>query len=459
MTTIVWFQRDLRVSCNPALNLALQGDAPIVAVYVHSPQEDSPWQPGAASRWWLHHSLQALAKELERLGIRLQFFKANSLDLIPRIAADCDASSVLWTERHEPFRRDCESVLETELKSHGIEVVRFRDELLTNPDQFLTTGKSSPYRVFTPFYKRLRKQLQFETLLTSERRASKQKPAPHSEALTLHQLGLLDPFPWHEKLHRHWVPGEQSALLRLHDFVENHLGNYPEERDFPSSAGTSSLSPHLHFGEISPRQILNALQPHIQLNINGFSKAAESWLRQLIWREFSRYILRHFPATPAQPMDRRFEPHFWENDELSLGKWQRGETGIPIVDAGMRQLWETGWMHNRVRMLTASLLTKNLGIEWQAGARWFWETLVDADLANNTMGWQWVAGCGVDAAPYFRLFNPLVQAKRFDPDQVYSRRWIPTIEDETYPEPIIDLAASRNLAMERYKHKIQYRRR
>ena len=458
MTTIVWFQRDLRVSCNPALNLALQGDEPIVAVYVHSPQEDFPWQPGAASRWWLHHSLQALARDLERLGIRLQFFKANSLDLIPRIAADYGASSVLWTERHEPFRRDCESVLESGLKRHGVEVVRFRDELLTNPDQFLTTGKSSPYRVFTPFYKRLRKQLQFETLLTSERRASKQKPAPHSEALTLHQLGLLDSFPWHEKLGRYWAPGEASALQRLQDFVENHLRSYPEQRDFPSSAGTSSLSPHLHFGEISPRQIVSALQPYIQLDMNGLSRAAEAWLRQLIWREFSRYVLRHFPTTPTESMDGRFEADFWNNDEESLGRWQRGETGIAIVDAGMRQLWETGWMHNRVRMLTASLLTKNLGIDWRAGAEWFWETLVDADLANNTMGWQWVAGCGVDAAPYFRLFNPLVQAKRFDPDQVYIRRWVTPSNQETIVKPIVDLTDSRNQALERYRHTIQSRR-
>ena len=233
MTTIVWFQRDLRLSCNPAFNRALQSGEPIVAIYVHSPQEDSSWQPGSASRWWLHQSLGALSGQLDRVGIRLQYFRSNTIDLIPRLAADYGASSISWTNRHEPFRRACESVLETELTSHGIEVSRFSDELLKNPDQFLTTGKSSPYRVFTPFYKRLRKQLQFETWLTADRRPLQEEPAPHHEALTLDQLGLLDPFPWHEKLHRYWVPGEESALQRLEYFVENNLATTPGRETSP----------------------------------------------------------------------------------------------------------------------------------------------------------------------------------------------------------------------------------
>jgi deoxyribodipyrimidine photo-lyase len=457
--TLIWFQRDLRIEDNPALAWAAHRGNPVVAIYVHSPDEDAPWPAGAASRWWLHHSLLRLSKALSHRGVTLHLVKADSVDTIPRFAETCNADAVVWTDRHEPRRIEHEAAIERTLRDRGITVQRFRDELLTEPGHFLTASKHSPYRVFTPFYRRLRRELQ----LSHHNYAGmptgwKSRPAtcPCGEAMDLNRLDLLDDHPWHEKLHEHWTPGEPDAVRRLERFVEQALERYPVQRDFPAQAGTSTLSPHLAFGEISPRRILNTLAPLIEFGEAAIADAAENFLRQLIWREFARYILWHFPETTAEPMDKRFTRAFWAMDDARLRAWQRGNTGIAIVDAGMRELWQTGWMHNRVRMLVASLLTKNLGIPWQAGARWFWDTLVDADLANNSMGWQWVAGCGVDAAPFFRIFNPDTQARRFDPDRRYMQRWCDPAKRTC--EPVVDLAVSRSEALERYSHRIRNNR-
>lgn len=451
MSTLLWFQRDLRIESNPALNQALLHKEPIIALYINSPNEDSPWHAGAASRWWLHHSLQTLEHGLAKLNIQLQFFQGDSQHLIPQLARNYSAKRVIWTNRHEPFRRHIENQLDTLLGKESIKVIRCRDELLTHSDMFLTSAKQTPYRVFTPFYKRLRSELDFthesaRPLIDNIKQVDK-----HREARQLIQLELLDKHPWHIKLHNHWVPGEKSALQQLDQFARHRLSNYRHDRDFPAVDGTSCLSAHLHFGEISPRQVLNTLQPVIALNENGKAAEAESFLRQLIWREFSRYLLHHFPHTISAPMDPRFDSEMWQKDRHSLVRWQKGTTGIAIIDAGMQQLWQSGWMHNRVRMLVASLLTKNLGIHWMEGARWFWDTLVDADLANNTMGWQWVAGCGVDAAPYFRIFNPGTQAKRFDAE-AYINRWLGTQHPFT---PIADIDASRKAALERYQQYVR----
>ena len=458
--TLLWFQRDLRIEDNPALAWAVKRGNPVIAVYAHSPDEDAPWQPGAASRWWLHQSLQRLSKDLSHYGIELRLFSANSVEKIPRLAEACSADAVVWTNRHEPRRIELESTIDRILHERGITVRRFRDELLGVPDRYLTATKHTPYKVFTPFSQRLRRELDLSQPCHEDippRWKSQPASCLLADALKLDQLNLLDDHPWHQKLHEHWSPGEQDAMRRLEHFVEQVLEDYPVQRDFPAEAGTSTLSPHLAFGEISPWRIVNALAPLIEFGEVAAADAAESFLRQLIWREFARYILWHFPETATEPMDKRFTPAFWKMNDARLRDWQRGNTGIAIIDAGMHQLWETGWMHNRVRMLVASLLTKNLGIPWQAGARWFWDTLVDADLANNSMGWQWVAGCGVDAAPYFRIFNPETQARRFDPDRRYVQQWPAPDRTPRPPEPVIDLAVSRDDALERYNRFVRGR--
>ncbi len=452
MNTLLWFQRDLRIHHNPALNWAMQQGKPIIAVYIHSPDEDAPWSEGAASRWWLHHSLKKLSIELSQLGIKLHFFKGNSVDTIKQLAIDNAIDAIAWTNRYEPQRRICEEQIEQYLAKQNISIKRFQDGLLTQPDQFLTVSNKTAYKVFTPFYKKLRNELRladFYHNTTENKKTDATSAVLKTATLKLEQLDLLDQYPWHEKLHKYWSPGEASALKQLDYFVDNLIKDYAIQRDFPASNATSEISPHLHFGEVSPRQIITALAPLIELQGGHIGNAAETFMRQLIWREFARYILWHFPQTTTQPMNTKFRPSFWKSNQTQLHAWQQGKTGIAIIDAGMKQLWETGWMHNRVRMLVASLLTKNMGISWKDGAHWFWNTLVDADLANNCMGWQWVAGCGVDAAPYFRIFNPNTQEHKFDKDKAYVNQWL---KNRTSKNPIVDLASSRSLALEKYKH-------
>ncbi len=459
MNTLVWFQRDLRLAENPALNWALQRGRPVAAVFVHSSEEDEPWQTGPASSWWLHHSLLKLSADLQQRGIKLHFFKAHSKQKIPELLSTFQADAITWTNRPEPQRVLCETEIDTTLNKKGFLVKRFQDELLLDGNDFLTKTRNTPYRVFTPFYKRLRQQLNHSSFHHSDTETLWPPGAPvlsdidtsQVNALNLNQLGLLGKHPWHTKLSRHWQPGEEGALKKLDFFIAHNLEQYSQHRDFPRINGTSGLSPHLHFGEISPQQIFTALEPFITFYDSKRSDNSEGFLRQLIWREFARYTLRHFPDTANQPMNKKFTQSFWQFDNAKLEQWQRGTTGVPIIDAGMRQLWETGWMHNRVRMLAASFLTKNLGIPWLEGARWFWHTLVDADLANNSMGWQWVAGCGVDAAPYFRIFNPLTQTQRFDRNHAYINRWNKTPVKNTATSAIVDVAQSRKEALLRYK--------
>ncbi len=460
MNTLLWFQRDLRLTANPALNWALQRGNPVVAVFVHSSQEDEPWHSGSATNWWLHHSLQKLSASLRPHGIKLHFFNAGSETKIPELLSAFKADTICWTNRHEPQRVLCEAEIERTLKSRGFVVKRFDDGLLDNASNFLTRTKKTPYRIFTPFYKRLRQQLN-----PSAHQVDMQAPHwPPSSKLSdedesgLEQLGLLGSHSWHSKLSQYWNPGEESALDRLDYFISHNLEDYTYQKEIPAINGTSTLSPHLHFGEISPHQILTALAPLITFSDSRRSNSAESFLRQLCWREFARYILRHFPNTANESMNKNFSKSFWHADQENFQLWQRGKTGVPIIDAGMQQLWETGWMHNRVRMLTASFLTKNLGIPWQEGARWFWHTLVDADLANNSMGWQWVAGCGVDAAPYFRIFNPYTQTQRFDKEHAYINHWNRNTAKNASTQAIIDVAQSRKDALLRYQHLMQQKK-
>ncbi|MCW9015025.1 MAG: DNA photolyase family protein [Gammaproteobacteria bacterium] len=458
MKTLLWFQRDLRTQDNPCLQWALQKGQPVIAVYIYSPDEDAPWSEGSASRWWLHHSLQKLSAQLAEFNIKLHFFKANSRDVLNGLFKTGEFSDIAWGNRIEPYRRKYETQIEKLAQDNGIQVKRFNHDLLKTPANFLTASQQTPYKVFTPFYKKLRYELDLNSVTNLQHRqcspCSHFDSSPLQNSCALQELSLLDKHAWHEKLHRYWNPGETSALNQLDHFIETALNQYTEQRDFPALDGTSNLSPHLHFGEISPAQIVQQIMPLILDSSNKNYTEAESFLRQLIWREFARYILWHFPQTIDQPMNRKFNAGFWHADNALLKTWQQGKTGIKIVDAGMKQLWETGSMHNRVRMLAASLLTKNMGASWQQGARWFWDTLVDADLANNSMGWQWVAGCGVDAAPYFRIFNPETQASKFDKQNSYTDKWLK--EKNTVNEPIIDISSSRKQALERYNTYIRH---
>ena len=465
---LIWLRRDLRFADNPALQAAIDLGLQPVPVYVH---DTSLQTEGSAGQWWLHHSLAALQQELRGRGSDLLILAGDSLDQLQAAAQACRASHVFWNRRYEPAAMERDRLVKTALRDAGLEVESLAGNLLREP---WTHAKrdGTPYRVFTPFYKELLASTPLDMPLPPP---VDLPPLPRSlpKGPGLDALGLLPAIPWHAAFGEHWQPGEAGAWQRLEDFVSGSLVDYPDNRDRPDLPDTSRLSPHLHFGEISPRQVRQFIEDRLRhTDTPGLVPAAEAWLRQLAWREFGHHLLWHFPQTAEQPLDPRFEAFPWREDPAGLRAWQTGQTGIPLVDAGMRELWTTGWMHNRVRMVVASLLTKNLLLPWQAGAAWFMDTLLDADLANNTLGWQWTAGCGADAAPYFRVFNPVRQGERFDPDGSYVRRWVPELAGlpakwihqpwaapanvlhdaaltpgASYPEPIVDLATSRRAAL------------
>lgn len=465
-TALVWFRRDLRLTDNPALSAAVEQCDRVIPLYIHAPEEEAPWAPGSASNWWLYHSLRALRRDLQRPGSNLIIAKGPTLARLRAIARQTGATHLFWNRCYEPAIIARDSRIKRELSDAGISCHSFNGNLLSEPTGILT-GQGTPYKVFTAYWKACQKRARELTSPLSHITRIPTPPQSHP-SLDINTLDLLPRVKWYAGMEAAWQPGEKNAQDRWMRFLHDHLSVYEDQRDFPGSDGTSRLSPHLHFGEISPRQILWGLQrqadesPELASHLERFSS-------QVGWREFAHYILYHFPHSANESLDRRFEQSAWDNGEEQdqlLRAWQRGETGIPIVDAGMRQLWHTGWMHNRVRMIVASLLTKNLGIHWLEGARWFWDTLVDADLANNSLGWQWTAGCGVDAAPYFRVFNPARQAERFDAG-CYIRRWLPELEgaDKTilhhgrlssdpsidYPPPVVDLNQSRRAALQRWE--------
>jgi deoxyribodipyrimidine photo-lyase len=472
-TAIVWFRRDLRLTDNPALSAATAECASIIPLYIHQPDEITTWQPGAASRWWLHNSLEKLDLSLQALGSRLVIQTGEIMQVLNRLINKHQVTHLFWNRLYEPTNLERDSEIEQWLKSAGVQYHTFNATLLAEPWQ-IENKASQPFRVFTPFWRR------YGQLLTSIEppipSPKKMPPAPRAlESIPLQRLKLLPEFNWHQGLATNWNPGESGAFEGLNRFLDSRLTAYDIKRDIPADSGTSRLSPYLHFGEIGPRQILFALQGPEAADMQG----RESYLRQLVWREFAQHLLYHFPHTQESPLVAKFKHYPWRRKETSaqlFTAWQRGETGIPIIDAGMRELWQTGWMHNRVRMIVASLLTKNLGIHWLEGARWFWDTLVDADLANNTLGWQWTAGCGADATPFFRIFNPVRQGERFDPDGDYVRRWVPELAalssrqihapwladqnqlqqagvelGKDYPKPIVDLKSSREQALSHWK--------
>lgn len=431
---IVWFRRDLRLNDNPALIAAAELKVPIVPLFIWSPQEEAPWAPGAATKWWLHFSLESLQKSLEDSGLKLIIKSGSSLEVLEQTIKETKADYVFWNRLYEPAIRSRDEKIKTSLKTNGIDVRSFNSHLLYEPWR-LETAQGNPFQVFTPFYKASEKISVEEPQAAPKKMMRADKPV---STLTIENLSLLPKINWDKTMRNTWTPGELQAEKSLKYFLQTKSSDYQTQRDFPSVEGTSKLSPHLHFGEIGPRQIWHSALKE---------KKTDFYRREIVWREFAHHILFHFPQTQDQPLRKNFEKFPWRNEDKILSAWQRGETGIPIVDAGMKELWQTGWMHNRVRMIVASFLTKHLLHSWLDGAKWFWETLVDADLANNSLGWQWAGGCGADAAPYFRVFNPDLQAEKFDSAKVYIKRWNPDFDKPHYPRPIIDLKEGRERAL------------
>ena len=469
-TAIVWFRQDLRLADNPALTAALACCERVVPVFVDDAGEAPAGSgTGAASRVWLDRSLRALHASLAERGSALVCRRGEALETLETLAADCGATRVFWNRCHDPdaIRRDMR--VKAALKRFAPKT--FNALLVFEPWEVVKKD-GGPYKVFTPYWRAA------ASAYDERPEARGTLPAPEAMpggetvrglvgACDVDGLDLLPRERWHEALIERWAVGERAAGERLDAFLAERVAAYDHARDVPGEAGTSRLSPHLHHGEISPRQVLARFVDGRSLGTLG--EGETTFAKEVFWREFSYQMLYHFPDTLEAPLDRRFRDFPWREDDAALRAWQRGRTGIPIVDAGMRELWATGWMHNRVRMIAASFLIKNLLLPWQAGERWFRDTLVDADLASNTQGWQWTAGCGADASPFFRVFNPVLQGEKFDKGGDYVRRWVPELADVgsrhvhqpwtlpaaartalDYPGPLVELKATRQRALDAF---------
>lgn len=470
---LVWFRQDLRLADNPALQAAA-AQGPVLPVFIWAPSEDQEWAPGAASRWWTHQSLSAFDEAIRRRGANLIVRRGETLATLRALCRETGARQVVWNRRYEPASTERDAAIKTALRAEGIRAESFNGNLLHEP-WTIQNQSGRPFQVFTAFWRRcLGASDPAHPLPAPERLVA---PPVRLESLPLEALELEPRIDWTAGIRRAWTPGESGAKQSLDVFLNRAFAGYPEDRNRPDHAGTSRLSPHLHFGEISPRQVWHALRDHAEkLGLPPGQWRRSSFLAELGWREFAHHLLYHFPHTPTEPLREEFAAFPWRENPVALEAWQRGRTGFPLVDAGMRELWTTGWMHNRVRMVVASFLVKDLLIPWPAGARWFWDTLVDADLASNTLGWQWTAGCGADAAPYFRVFNPMSQGEKFDPEGDYVRRWVPELArlparwihrpheapsavldqagielGRDYPAPIVNHSIAREVALEAYQ--------
>ena len=462
----MWFRQDLRLSDNPALLNAIQ-QGRVLPVFILD--EGNDWSIGGASRWWLHHSLLALNESLQG---NLWILRGDAAELLPQLAREHSASHAFWNRCYEPsiIRRD--SLIKEQFTADGITATSSNGSLIWEPWENLKQD-GTPYKIFTPFYK----------YAIANNPPAAPSPAANANFDTvkclqgknrIDDLNLLPEINWYEQIASQWQPGELGARQRLQNFTENGLYDYRDGRDYPAKRSVSMLSPHLHFGEISPREAASVVKQVGDIDSN--EEQAAHFIRELAWREFSYYTLYHFPHICQQNMKSQFDRFPWVKDQKSLCLWQQGQTGFPLVDAGMRELWQTGTMHNRVRMIVGSFLVKNLMIHWLEGARWFWDCLLDADLANNSCSWQWVAGSGADAAPYFRIFNPVTQSTKFDPEGSYIRKYVPELNGlsnkaihdpssaaaselekagvilgEHYPRAIVDLKESRVRALDAYK--------
>lgn len=487
MRIILWFTRDLRLKDNAALNAAIRdassdkstnnkstsnksnnnnGKLDIIPVYILDTTHPQPVQ-GAAG-WWLHHSLNSLDRDLRSVGGKLFLFRGGPTDILKKLLEESRADAVYFSRAYDPHTALLQGALQAFCQKNNIGCRRFAGHLMVEPEALLNK-QGNPFQVFTPYYNTFRQRNEVTPASKNAPTFTLRTQRINGEKLADWKLLPKKP-DWAASFGEHWQPGEKNAWTTLANWAGSGITDYSVARDFPAIDATSALSPYLSFGEISPRAVWHYIKSHVDPG------AAEPYLRQLVWREFSYSLLHYWPHLPEKSFRPLFEKFPWRrHNGKNLRAWQRGLTGYPIVDAGMRQLWQSGWMHNRVRMITASFLTKHLLIHWKHGASWFWDTLVDADLANNSAGWQWVAGSGADAAPYFRIFNPVIQGEKFDPRGDYIRRWVPELSrlpdkylhqpwtapaivladaqiklGKTYPEPIVDHATARAEALAAY---------
>ena len=460
--TIVWYRNDLRMDDQPALLFAAAAREPVVPVFCWHPDAAGRWAPGGASRWWLHRSLTSLQHALEKAGSRLVVRAADPAGELVAIARATGATAVACNRRFEPWAVAEEERVERACLAAGLTFHRFLCNLMFDPS-VIRTGTGVPYKVFTPFWKNCMGRQPPE----SPRPAPKSltPPVTWPASVGVESLGLRPAIAWDAGLAATWEPGEAGASRKAKVFLDGPMADYAVGRDLPGSPGTSMLSPHLAWGEVSPRRIWHAVEGRLQEGDKALRTNADKFRAELGWREFGWHVLANFPATAENPLRPEFREFPWQEDAKALKAWQRGRTGYPLIDAGMRQLYAIGWMHNRVRMSVSSFLVKHLRQHWLHGADWFWDTLVDADLASNTLGWQWSAGCGADAAPYFRIFNPMLQGEKFDADGGYVKRWVPELAKvpadlvhrpweaplatagSGYPVPIVDHAQAREAAL------------
>ena len=476
--SIVWFRDDLRLADHPALIAAIARKEPVIPVFILDEESDGIRPLGGAVRWWLHHSLTSLSEQLAAKGVPLLVFRGPARDVMASLAKKLKPGAVFWNRRYRKPEIAVDSAIKDDLKAKGIAAESFSGTLLFEP-WTVKSQAGTPMRVFTPFYR----------AATAPGEPAPPAPAPRSipghdvtpkaaGALSIDKLALLPTKPdWSGGMRAEWTPGEKGARKRLDVFLKGGLAGYKEGRNFPGRPSTSKLSPHLRFGEISARQCWHAAGIAVE---TGQSDASDSDLAhfrsELGWREFSYHLLFNLDDIARENMQKRFDAFRWAQNAEQLRAWQRGQTGYPIVDAGMRELWQTGWMHNRVRMIVGSFLVKHLMIDWREGEDWFWDTLVDADMASNPASWQWVAGTGADAAPYFRVFNPVLQGEKFDPDGAYVKRFVPELASMPpkyihspwtapasvlkeagvslgfdYPHPMVDHQAARDRALSTFE--------
>ena len=459
--TLVWLRQDLRLSDNPALHAAAASQRPLIVCYVLDDETPGQWRIGGASRWWLHQSLAALGADIEARGGALVLRSGDASEVIPKLVKDTRAGAIFWNRCYEPFAIARDQKLKEKFRASGVEAESYNASLLIEP-WTIKTKTGGPFKVYTPFWRASLQSGALRTPQSAPRALRFSEAPPKSDKLASWALLPVKP-NWAKSFEPEWSPGEAGAKKALKMFVKK-LGAYPDARDVLAAPGTSRLSPHLHFGEISPAQIVAALEQG--------APGADKFSAEIGWREFSYHLLYHWPTLPKANWRADFDAFPWRTDEGGYKAWTQGRTGYPVVDAAMRQLWQTGWMHNRARMVAASFLIKHLLIDWRRGEDWFWDTLVDADLANNAASWQWVAGSGADASPYFRIFNPVAQGERFDSDGAYVRRWLPELANlpnkyihapwtapadvlaasnvvlgSTYPHPIVDHAEARARAL------------
>lgn len=470
-TIIVWFRRDLRLSDNPALHAAHSAGARILPVYILDDENAGEWKMGGASRFWLHHSLASLDDSLGGSLVRL---KGDARRALRKLVKDTGATAVYWNRCYEPWRIARDKDIKADLKEDGVTAESFNGSLLWEPWDVLKDD-GTPYKVFTPFYRK-------GCLSKTAPREPLEKPqnpefAKHEGSLSLEELHLLPQKPeprWDRKMEQYWEIGEEGAKKAMHHFMDHGLKNYKDGRDLMTGDHCSHLSPRLHFGELSPNQVWYAAKHKGEAE--GWTRDLDHFHSELGWREFSYSLLYHFPTLPRKNLQSKFDAFPWEKNDTALHAWKHGQTGYPVVDAAMRELWETGYMHNRSRMVVGSFLVKNLLLHWHLGEEWFWDCLCDADLPNNSASWQWIAGCGADAAPYFRIFNPVSQGEKFDTDGKYVRRFVPELKDmpdkylhrpweapddvlkkagvilgKTYPRPIVDHGEARDRALSAFQ--------